>query len=214
MNDFAIKICGLSTLAMVDQALAAQATHIGLVFFPKSPRHVEIAQAAALARRAQGRAKVVGLFVNPDVTLLDAVRGQVHLDAIQLHGHETPMQAADIRARHGIELWKAIGVRKKRDLDAATPFVGAVDCILYDAKPPEGAELPGGTGLRIDWTLMKGHHHPLPWLLAGGLTPETVAEAIAITGARGVDVSSGVESAPGVKDADKIIAFCRAARGS
>ncbi|MDE1915434.1 MAG: phosphoribosylanthranilate isomerase [Sphingomonadales bacterium] len=213
MNALAIKICGLSTTDMVDQALAAQATHIGLVFFPKSPRNVGIEQAAALAQQARGRASVVGLFVNPEADLLHAVRQAVHLDAIQLHGHETPAKAAQIRAAHGIEVWKAIGVRKRADLDAAAPFVGAVDRILYDAKPPEGADLPGGTGLRIDWSLMKGHRHPLPWLLAGGLTPDNVAEAIAITGAPGVDVSSGVESAPGVKDADKIIAFCRAARG-
>jgi phosphoribosylanthranilate isomerase len=213
MNEIAIKICGLSTPAMVDDALAAGASHIGLVFFAKSPRNVGIEQAAALARRARGRAQVVGLFVDPAADFLATVRAQVPLDAIQLHGHETPAQAAAIRAAQGIELWKAIGVRKKADLEAAAAFVGAADRILYDAKPPEGADLPGGTGLRIDWALMQGARHPLPWLLAGGLTPDNVAEAMAITRAPGVDVSSGVESAPGVKDAAKVAAFCRAVRG-
>jgi phosphoribosylanthranilate isomerase len=205
-----IKICGLSRLADVDAALAARATHIGLVFFPKSPRHVAIEQAAALAAHARGRVQVVGLFVDPAADLLATVRAQVHLDAIQLHGHETPAQAAHIRAAQGLPVWKAIGVRKRADLDAAQAFVGVADRILYDAKPPEGADLPGGTGLRIDWRLMQGHRQPLPWLLAGGLTPGNVAEAMAITGAPGVDVSSGVESAPGVKDAGLIAAFGRA----
>ena len=210
MNAPLIKICGLSRLADVDAALAGPATHIGLVFFAKSPRNVELEQAAALAAHARGRAQIVGLFVDPSQDVLHMVRGRVPLDAIQLHGKETPARAAQIRAAHGVEVWKAIGVRKRADLDAATSFVGAADRILYDAKPPEGADLPGGTGLRIDWTLMQGLRHPLPWLLAGGLTPENVAEAVAITGTPGVDVSSGVESAPGVKDAGKIAAFCRA----
>lgn len=210
MNAPLIKICGLSTIADIDAALTARATHIGLVFFAKSPRNVGIEQAASLAAHAQGRAQVVGLFVDPAGDFLDRVRASVHLDAIQLHGKETPAQAAQMRSTHGIELWKAIGVRKRGDLDAAGRFVGAVDRILYDAKPPEGADLPGGTGLRIDWTLMQGHRHPLPWLLAGGLSPDNVAEAISVTQAPGVDVSSGVESAPGVKDPARIAAFCRA----
>lgn len=210
MNAPLIKICGLSRLSDIDAALSARATHIGLVFFAKSPRNVGIEQAAALAAHARGRAQVVGLFVDPVADFLHTVRAQVHLDAIQLHGKETPAQAAQIRADHGIELWKAIGVRKRADLDAARDFTGAADRILYDAKPPEGADLPGGTGLRIDWALMQGHRHPLPWLLAGGLDPVNVAEAIAITQAPGVDVSSGVESAAGVKDDAKIAAFCRA----
>jgi phosphoribosylanthranilate isomerase len=210
MNAPLIKICGLSTIADIDAALAARATHIGLVFFAKSPRNVGIEQAAALAAHARGRAQVVGLFVDPAAEFLAMARAGVHLDAIQLHGKETPAQTARIRDIHGIEVWKAIGVRKRVDLDAAGDFVGAADRILYDAKPPEGADLPGGTGLRIDWGLMQGHRHPLPWLLAGGLGPDNVAQAVAITGAPGVDVSSGVESAPGVKDPAKIAAFCRA----
>lgn len=205
-----IKICGLSTTDSIDAALAAQATHIGLVFFPKSPRNVSIEQAAALALHARGRAKVVGLFVDPEDALLSSVRASVPLDILQLHGKEVPARVAQIRAAHGLEVWKAIGVRKTEDLDAAQPYVGAADSILYDAKPPEGSLLPGGTGLRIDWGLMQGWRHPLPWLLAGGLDPANVAEAMSITGATGVDVSSGVESAPGVKDHAKIAAFCRA----
>lgn len=208
-----IKICGLSRLTDIDAALTARATHIGLVFFAKSPRNVGIEQAASLAAHARGRAQVVGLFVDPTADFLHMVRASVDLDAIQLHGKETPAQAAQIRAAHGLELWKAIGVRRRNDLDAAQHFVGAADRILYDAKPPEGADLPGGTGLRIDWTLMQGVRHPLPWLLAGGLNPDNVAEAMRITQAPGVDVSSGVESAPGVKDPARIAQFCRAALG-
>jgi phosphoribosylanthranilate isomerase len=161
------------------------------------------------AAHARGRAQVVGLFVDPAADFLHTVRAQVHLDAIQLHGKETPAQAAQIRADHGIELWKAIGVRKRADLETARDFTGAADRILYDAKPPGGADLPGGTGLRIDWALMAGHRHPLPWLLAAA-GPGECGRGHAITQAPGVDVSSGVESAPGVKDADKIAAFCRA----
>jgi phosphoribosylanthranilate isomerase len=135
----------------------------------------------------------------------------VRLDVIQLHGKETPATAAQIQAAHGLPVWKAIGVRKTADLDAARQYQGLAR-ILYDAKPPEGADLPGGTGLRIDWSLMANYRHAMPWILAGGLDPRNVAEAIAVTGADFVDVSSGVESAPGVKDAGKIAAFCAAAR--
>lgn len=207
-----IKICGLSTPETLDAALKARADWIGLVFFPKSPRNVGIEQAGALARRAGGQAGVVGLFVDPEPDFLAAVMAQVPLGVIQLHGQESPVLAGRIRTEFGVEVWKALGVRKREDMLAARDFVGAADRILYDAKPPEGAALPGGTGLRIDWDLLKGAAHPLPWMLAGGLDPRNVAEAISITGAPAVDVSSGVESAPGAKDAVRIADFCDAVR--
>jgi phosphoribosylanthranilate isomerase len=208
-----IKICGISTSAALDAALKARADYVGLVFFPKSPRNVAIEQAAALARQARAQAKVVALFVNPTADQLDAVRAAVPLDVIQLHGAESPAQLAQWRTRHGIEVWKAIGVRQRADLDEGRRYLGAADRVLFDAKPPEGADLPGGTGLRIDWGLFADYRPALPWGLAGGLDPRNVAEATRITGAPLVDVSSGVESAPGVKDASLIAAFCQAARG-
>ncbi|NBC35891.1 phosphoribosylanthranilate isomerase [Novosphingobium sp. FSY-8] len=212
MTKMAIKICGLSDRAGVDAALAAGATHVGLVFFPKSPRNVSVEQAAALAAHVAGRAKVVGLFVNPAGDFLTHACNVVALDVIQLHGTESNKQAEQIRSRHGLETWKAIGIRES--LNQANIYARAVDRVLYDAKPPEDHDLRGGTGLRIDWSLLAGRRHPLPWILAGGLDATNVAEAIRITGADFVDVSSGVESGRGIKDAAKIAQFCRAARES
>lgn len=208
-----IKICGINSADALDAALAARADFIGLVFFAKSPRCVDVPQAAALAARAAGRAGVVGLFVDPEPDFLASVVAGVGLDAIQLHGRETPAEVAATAARHGLPVWKALGVKQRADLAEADRFAGAAARVLFDAKPPAGADLPGGNGLRIDWTLLKGVRPALPWMLAGGLDPANVAEAIAITGAPGVDVSSGVESAPGVKDPARIAAFCAAVRG-
>jgi phosphoribosylanthranilate isomerase len=208
-----IKICGLKTAEALDVALAARADFIGLVFFGKSPRHVETALAASLATRAAGRAGVVGLFVDPAPDFLASVLASVKFDHIQLHGAETPAQAAAIAARHGVPVWKALGIKRRADVAAADRYAGAAVRVLFDAKPPEGADLPGGNGLRIDWAMLKGVRPALPWMLAGGLDPDNVAEALAITGAPAVDVSSGVESAPGVKDAGRITAFCAAVRG-
>ncbi|WP_226016692.1 phosphoribosylanthranilate isomerase [Novosphingobium sp. FKTRR1] len=209
-----IKICGISTPDTLDAAVAARADYIGLVFFAKSPRTVDPALAAALANRAAGKVRVVGLFVDPQPAFLSEVLAQVPLDVLQLHGKEDAATLARIQAETGREVWKAIGVRKRADLAAAKTFVGAADRILYDAKPPEGADLPGGTGLRIDWDLLRGVSHPLPWMLAGGLDPANVGEAIGLTGATAVDVSTGVESAPGIKDAGRIAAFCAAVRAA
>jgi len=206
-----IKICGLSDKPSVDASIAAGADHIGLVFFAKSPRNVGIDQAAALADYAKGRVKIVGLFVDPDTDFLNRIRQSVAIDIIQLHGKETPAQAQAIAAAHALPVWKAVGIRKTADLDAAQAYAG-LSRILYDAKPPEGADLPGGTGLRIDWTLLANYRHTVPWILAGGLDPGNVAQATQITQADFLDVSSGVESAPGIKDAAKIAAFCKAAR--
>lgn len=213
MARIGIKICGISDRASLDAAIGAGADHIGLVFFAKSPRNVGIEQAAALAQHAAGRAKIVGLFVDPEEDFLGQMRRRVHLDVIQLHGKESPARVAQVIAAQGLPVWKAIGVRKTADLDAARDYRG-VARILYDAKPPEGADLPGGTGLRIDWSLMAGYRHSIPWILAGGLDPRNVGEAIETTGADFVDVSSGVESAPGIKDAARIAAFCTAVRAA
>jgi phosphoribosylanthranilate isomerase len=206
------KICGLSTPETLDAAIEHGASHVGFVFFAKSPRNLTLDRAAALAARVPAHVKSVGLFVDPSDDDLDRILSQVRLDVLQLHGHETPDTVARLRAQHRREVWKAIPVRTAADRDAAARYKGAADMILYDAKPPEGADLPGGNGLRFDWGLLSGHRHPLPWALSGGLDADNVAEAIRVTGAPLVDVSSGVESAPGVKDVDKVAAFLKAAR--
>jgi phosphoribosylanthranilate isomerase len=200
------KICGLSTLETLDAAVAGRASHVGFVFFPPSPRHLAFDRATGLAARVPGQIKRVGVFVDPDDALLEASIGTGRLQALQLH-NTNPTRAAAIRARTGLEIWAAVAVKTRADLAAAATFTAAVDLILYDAKTPQGATLPGGMGVRFDWSLLQGFRHPLPWALSGGLDPHNVAEAVAITGAPMVDVSSGVESAPGIKDLTKIAAF-------
>jgi len=201
------KICGLSTAETLDAAIAGGASHVGFVFFPKSPRDVAPDKAAGLAARVPDRVTRVGVFVDPDHALLDHAVASGRLAAVQLHGRETPERVAAIRARHRVEIWKAVPVRTRGDLASAAAYKGAADRILYDAKTPDSAALPGGMGLRFDWRLLNGFAHPLPWALSGGLDAGNVAEAVAISGARLLDVSSGVESAPGLKDVDKIAAF-------
>ncbi|MDX3910900.1 MAG: phosphoribosylanthranilate isomerase [Sphingobium sp.] len=209
MSRLATKICGLSTPETIDAALKAGATHVGFIFFPKSPRHVTFEQAAGLAARVPRHVTAVGVMVDPDNEVVDqAVHAGV--SAIQLHGKETPVRVAAIRARFGLPIWKAISVKTRADLDEGQHYVGAADFLLYDAKTPDSASLPGGMGLRFDWSLLSGFQPPMSWGLSGGLDLDSVAEAIAITGAPLVDVSSGVESAPGIKDVDKIAAFCKA----
>jgi phosphoribosylanthranilate isomerase len=204
-----VKICGLSTPETLDAAIAGGASHVGFVFFAKSPRHLLPAQAAALAARMEGKAAIVGLFVDPAPDDIDRVRAQVRLDVIQLHGSEHPALVSRIAMASGLEVWKALPVRTTADLAEAQKYRGAAHRILYDAKPPAGGDLPGGNGLRFDWELLRGHHHPLPWALSGGLDARNLAEAVRITGATLLDVSSGVESAPGIKDVDKIAAFLK-----
>jgi phosphoribosylanthranilate isomerase len=205
------KICGLSTPETLDAALKGGASHVGFVFFAKSPRNLMPEKAAALASRVQGKAKIVGLFVDPTADDIDRVRAQVRLDVIQLHGDERPATVSVIRKTSSLEVWKALPVRTARDLSEAEKYRGAASRILYDAKPPAGSELPGGNGLRFDWELLRGYKHPLPWALSGGLDASNIAEAVRITSAPLLDVSSGVESAPGIKDVDKIVAFLKAA---
>ena len=205
------KICGLSTPDTIDAAISGGASHIGFVFFPKSPRNVTPEQAGALAARVGGRAKIVGLFVDPAPDQIAAVRRHVALDVIQLHGDERPALVSQIAMANGIEVWKAVAVRTSADLAEAQKYRGSAHRILYDAKPPLGADLPGGNGMRFDWELLRGHAHPLPWALSGGLDARNLDEAVRITDATLIDVSSGVERKPGIKDVDKIAAFLKAA---
>jgi len=205
------KICGLSTPATLDAALAGGASHVGFVFFPPSPRHLSFDQVAPLAARVPASVGRVGVFVDPDDATVERAVATGGLDALQLH-KTAPGRAAAIRARSGLETWAAVAVKTRADLGAARGFAGAADRILYDAKTPDGASLPGGMGLRFDWSLLDGFDHPLPWALSGGLDAGNVAEAIRRTGAPLVDVSSGVERAPGSKDVDKIAAFLKAAQ--
>lgn len=208
----AIKICGISTPDTLDAVLAARAHHVGFNFFPPSPRHVDFATVATLAERAGGRIGKVGVFVDPADDLLGQAVAAGRLDAIQLHGEEKPERCAALRARHGLPVWKVIPVAGSGDIARAQAYRDATDFILFDAKTPKDARLPGGMGLRFDWSLLAGLRMALPWGLAGGLSPANVAEAIAATGAPLVDTSSGVESAPGVKDARLIADFCAAVR--
>jgi phosphoribosylanthranilate isomerase len=202
------KICGLSTADTVDAAIAGAATWLGFVFFPKSPRDVSPEEAASLIARAPAHVGKAAVLVDPDDALIARVL-QAGATALQLHGDESAERLASLR-RHGVELWKAIPVRTRADLDAARGYRGVADRILYDAKTPKGT-LPGGMGLRFDWKLLDGFSHPLPWALSGGLDADNLAEAVGMTGARLVDTSSGVERAAGVKDVDKIAAFLQSA---
>jgi phosphoribosylanthranilate isomerase len=202
------KICGLSTPQAIDAAVAGGAAWLGFVFFPKSPRDLAPDQAAGLIAPAPAAVGKVAVLVDPDDALIARVI-QAGVTALQLHGEEPPQRLASLR-RHGLELWKAVPVRTRADLDAAYLYRGVADRILYDAKTPKGT-LPGGMGLRFDWKLLEGFEHPMPWALSGGLDAGNLSEAVGITGARLVDISSGVESAPGVKDVDKIAAFLQAA---
>jgi len=203
------KICGLSTPETLDAAIAGGASHVGFVFFPPSPRNLSFEMAAGLAGRVPGHVRTVGVLVNPDDGLLEAAIGAARLDAVQLH-EVTPERGAAIRKRFGRETWAVVAVKTRADLEGTRAYRSAADKILYDAKTPDDASRPGGMGLRFDWSLLDGFGHPLPWALSGGLTPDNAAEAARRTGARLVDVSSGVESAPGVKDVDKIAAFLQA----
>jgi phosphoribosylanthranilate isomerase len=201
------KICGLSTPETLDAAIAGGASHVGLNFFAPSPRSVSLDVAAGLAARTPDHVTRVGVFVDPDDALLDAAIRAGRLDAVQLH-ETTPQRLAAVRAR-GITVWAVVAVKTRVDLDIAANYLTVADKILYDAKTPDGT-LPGGMGVRFDWSLLDGFRHPLPWALSGGLTSANVAEAASRTGATLVDVSSGVETAPGVKDVDKIAAFLQA----
>lgn len=196
---------------MVAAACDAGAAYVGFVFFPKSPRNLTVAEAAPLAAAAAGVTRVA-LMVNPDNELIDAVAA-LPIDMAQLHGAETPERVAEVKRRTGLPVMKAIGVADATDLDKIDLYAPVADQLLIDAKPPKGGDLPGGNGLSFDWRLIEGRAWPCPWMLAGGLTPDNAATAARLTGAEQLDVSSGVESAPGVKDADLIRRFIAAAAG-
>jgi phosphoribosylanthranilate isomerase len=212
MSAARVKICGVNSPVALDAAVSAGADMLGFVFFPPSPRVLSPADAAALSSCHTGEAERVGLFVDPSDEEIAAVLAALPLDVIQLHGPETPERCAAVRARFGLPVMKALGVSSPADLDALAGYAPAVDRFLLDAKPPAGAELPGGNAAAFDWRLVAGRAVPRPWLLAGGLTPDNVARALAQTGAPGVDVSSGVEKARGVKDPALIEAFVAAAK--
>ncbi|UPH72497.1 phosphoribosylanthranilate isomerase [Abyssibius alkaniclasticus] len=206
-----VKICGLRDAATLRVALEAGARYVGFVFFAKSPRHVEIETARALALSVPEGVAKVALTVNADDAYLDAINAAVPLDMLQLHGQENVARIAALRARYGLPIMKAVGVAEESDLASLASYGAVADQLLVDAKPPKDAVLPGGNGLAFDWRLIANRRWPVPWMLAGGLTADNVAEAIRLTGARQVDVSSGVESAAGVKDPARIRAFIDAA---
>ena len=213
-----VKICGLTTPETLDAALAGGAAFVGAVIFPKSPRHLDPLHAAALFERARGqgpgKAKIVAVTVDADDALLTEIALILKPDLIQLHGSETPARAEQVRTLTGAGIVKALPIRVHEDFAEAEAWEPFVDHLMFDAKPPEGSDLPGGVGARFDWTLLADRAFRRPWFVAGGLTPGNVAGAIRISGAPMVDVSSGVESAPGVKDPALIAAFLDAVRSA
>ena len=209
-----VKICGLSEPAGLKAAVGAGAAYVGFVFFARSPRNVTPAKAATLAAQVPAGVCKVALTVDADDAALEAILDDAPIDMIQLHGRETPARVAAIRDRFGLPVMKAVGVAEEADLAAIADYARAADQLLIDARPPPGGALPGGNGLRFDWRLLQGRRWTVPWMLAGGLTAGNVAEAARLTGAAQVDVSSGVESAPGEKAPARIRAFLAAAEAA
>lgn len=207
-----VKICGVRTPAIVETAAEAGADFIGLVFYPRSPRHLTHEAARTLARVARGRIGTVAVLVDPDDALIDSLVETVGPNLLQLHGGETPERVAAIKARTALPVMKAVAIASAADVAAARAFAAIADHILFDAKAPSGAPLPGGNGVALDWRALKGFGAPFG--LSGGLTPDTVGGAIRVTGAALVDVSSGVERAPGEKDAELVRRFIQAAKGT
>lgn len=211
--DIAIKFCGLRRPEDVAAAAGAGARYVAFNFFARSPRAVTVAEARELALEVPPGIAKVALVVDAENDFLDRIVDQVPLDMLQLHGAETPARVAEIKARYGLPVMKAVGIATEADLPKLEAYGRVADQLLVDTKPPYDAGLPGGNGLAFDWRLIAGRRWPVPWMLAGGLTPQNAALAVEMTGATQVDVSSGVESAPGVKDAAKIAAFAEALRG-
>jgi phosphoribosylanthranilate isomerase len=208
------KICGLSTADALDAALSEHADLVGFVFFPPSPRNVSLDIARELGAQAQGRARKVALSVDADDALHDAIVKALAPDMLQLHGHESPERVRALKARFGLPVMKALPVETAADLDAIPAYASAADWLLFDARPPKDATRPGGLGRPFDWTLLKALDPGLPFVLSGGLDPGNVGQALEVTGAPAVDVSSGVELRPGVKDPSKVMAFIRAVRAA
>ncbi len=214
MSRLDIKICGLSTPDTLQAALRHGVTHIGFIHFAKSPRHLAVDVLNGLASSVPDHIGRVAVLVEPDDALVAALASSGAISALQLHGKETPQRAAEIAKRSGLEVWKAISVKHAADIASAAAYTGAVQRILFDAKTPDNADLPGGMGMRFDWSLLAGYRGDLPWALSGGLDADNVRDAVRQTGTPMVDASSGLESAPGVKDVDKIAAFCKALNAS
>jgi len=208
----AVKICGITSAEAVEAAVAAGAHYGGLVFHPKSPRFVALDQARMLAERMRGRLKIVALVADMDDAALAAVIEAVHPDFLQLHGAESAHRTAQVRARFGLPVIKALAVAEPSDFDGVADYEAVADMLMFDAKPPKGAERAGGHGAAFDWSLLDGRIFTKPWFLAGGLTPDNVGRAAVLAKAQAVDVSSGVESAPGVKDAQRITQFLNATK--
>jgi phosphoribosylanthranilate isomerase len=209
-----IKICGLKTPETLAAALDGGASHIGFIFFAKSPRYVEPELAGRLREAARGRAKAVAVVVDADDAFLDRIVSETKPDMLQLHGKETPGRVAEVKARYGLPVMKALSVSQAADLDRIAPYLGIADRFLFDAKPPKGSELPGGNGVSFDWRLLQTLDLKLDYLLSGGLSAQNIGEALALADPPGIDISSGVESAPGVKDVALIDAFFRAVRAA
>ncbi len=207
-----IKICGLKTDAALAAALDGGASHVGFIFFRKSPRWVEPAEAGRLRRLAAGRAKAVAVTVDADDDFMDAIVAAMAPDMLQLHGKETPARASELKARYGLPVMKAFSIRTAADLEAIRPYRGVAERFLFDAKPPAGSELPGGNGVSFDWTVLAGLDRGVDYLLSGGLSAANIGDALSSATPAGIDISSGVERAPGEKDPALIQAFFRAVR--
>jgi len=209
-----IKICGLKNDEALAAALAGGASHVGFIFFQKSPRNIDPIEAGRLREIARGRAKAVAVTVDADDQTLDHIVASMTPDMLQLHGHETVERVAGVKARYGLPVMKAFAVREAADIDAIAPYIGVADRFLFDAKPPVGSELPGGNGVSFDWRLLAGLEGRVDYMLSGGLNAANIGEALRLTNPPGIDISSGVESAPGVKDVALINGFFRAVRSA
>jgi len=209
-----IKICGLKTDEAMAAALAGGASHVGFIFFAKSPRYVEPAQAGRLRQAAIGKAKAVAVTVDADDAFLDEIVDKMHPDMLQLHGAETPARVAEVKARYGLPVMKVFSVSEAADLDRLKPFIGIADRFMFDAKPPKGSQLPGGNGVAFDWRILAGLDAGLDYMLSGGLNAANIGDALRSANPPAIDISSGVESAPGVKDPALIEQFFRAVRAA
>ncbi|TPL77257.1 phosphoribosylanthranilate isomerase [Mesorhizobium sp. B2-3-15] len=209
-----IKICGLKTDQAMAAALAGGASHVGFIFFPKSPRYVEPAEAGGLREAARGKASAIAVTVDARDAFLDEIVEKLQPDMLQLHGSETPERVAELKARHGLPVMKALPLSEAADLERIKPFVGIADRFLFDAKPPKGSELPGGNGVAFDWRILAGLDAGIDYMLSGGLNAANIGDALRLANPPAIDISSGVESAPGVKDPALIEQFFRAVRAA
>lgn len=209
-----IKICGLKTDGALAAALAGGASHVGFIFFAKSPRYVEPVEAGRLRQAAQGKAMAVAVTVDASDAFLDEIVAAMHPDMLQLHGSETPERVTQVKARYSLSVMKALSVSEAADLERIKPFIGVADRFLFDAKPPKGSQLPGGNGVAFDWHILAGLDASVDYMLSGGLNAANIGDALRLANPPGIDISSGVESAPGVKDPALIEQFFRAVRAA